>query len=418
MALKERFLFPQTYRASKPDIGIVFPDSYFTGMSSLAFHALQNRLLSLNAGNIHRFFFEKNILWSPENTDPASMDLFFITCSFEKNYDNLSKIKKQINNTPCVIGGLCPTYNPNYFKNDFTIVYRGDLIDRHLAETFDNALQHKRTITPVHKKHKDDKPEFSSIIAEDTEFSNFFLIEIGRGCRAACKFCLISHVYKPPLFFKKSYIIEILESYSYAYKKVGFIAPCMNEHPDIKELLIWCIKHDKEVGFSSLRIDTVDDEFIRLFTRLHQRNITFAPESFSTRIKKQLGKNIPNDRYLSKAEAFIQAGISHIRLYLLCGAENESLNDVRENIKIIKQIRGMFKAQAKKTKKMGDIRISLNPLIPKPLTPFKHADFIDKKTYREIVNLYKRSLLPLGNITVKHEGYRSAFIQYQYSKLC
>jgi len=44
----------------------------------------------------------------------------------------------------------------------------------------------------------DTNPAHSVILTPNTEFSDMYLIEIARGCRRGCRFCLAGFIYRPP----------------------------------------------------------------------------------------------------------------------------------------------------------------------------------------------------------------------------
>ena len=125
---------------SKTPVCIVFPNSYYIGMSNLALHILYTTLNSNPNIVCERCFFEENDApCSLESGKPlASFDLIFVTLSFELDFVNIPKIlnrtglaalsSERKDGDPLVIaGGICVMANPEPVNRFIDLFILGDV---------------------------------------------------------------------------------------------------------------------------------------------------------------------------------------------------------------------------------------------------------------------------------------------------
>jgi radical SAM superfamily enzyme YgiQ (UPF0313 family) len=217
---------------------IVFPNSYYVGMSNLATHILYRRLNDMDDVVCERCFFEDggNPLSLESGRPLIFFEILFFTLSFELDYINIPKIlasssihirsTERNGREPLVVaGGICVMSNPEPVNGLFDLFIMGDIettVERFM-ETYRGNRGRKRdsvtdgfdTLEWVYNprrldvvygdegtvrsfaphdfnvaisRHKKKELGSSAIIADKTEFSIMFLIEGTRGCPSRCPF--------------------------------------------------------------------------------------------------------------------------------------------------------------------------------------------------------------------------------------
>jgi radical SAM superfamily enzyme YgiQ (UPF0313 family) len=137
----------------------------------------------------------------------------------------------------------------------------------------------------------DNFPCSSVIITPEAEFSDMFLIELGRGCRRGCKFCSACYTYLRRNRSLESLTTQILAAEDLT-KRVGLVTSDLADYPERKELLGFLL--NKGIGFSvsSVRADAITDDLLAGMRSAGQRTLTLAPEVASERLAALTGKRI------------------------------------------------------------------------------------------------------------------------------
>jgi len=402
---------------------LIYPDVYRAGNSNLGLHYVYNIVNEKEGFSIERFFldFERSI-------ETQDMLKNFKALLFSLNYEygmiNLLKILKK-NNIPLlrenrkehlVITGGPLNVNPFVLKDVFDIAFIGDA-EKSLVEFLDIYFgldDPKKQIDEFGKIeglyipeiHKDNKikrrvekldyhPLYEPIQWGDFEesFNKTFLLEVSRGCRSRCAFCLTGNALGPYRERSKEKLIEIVKEGQKRtkFEKVALIGS------DMPSSLDEIIKSLSELGFQislpSLKLRDINERTIPL---LGQDTITLAPES-SESIRFQIGKCYRDEEFFEKIN-LIKKYSKSVKLYFIFGLPGEEQKDLDETINFIKQSRKIIRTKS-----------SFNPFVPKPHTPFEDHifDFAELKEKMKYIN---------SNIKdVKIEDLKGAFIQYVIS---
>ncbi|UCB45654.1 MAG: radical SAM protein [Spirochaetota bacterium] len=423
-------------------------------MSNLGFHSLFHRTSAFGGLRTVRFFIERGKeLFSPEASIPAKKSLFraspptlrsfniiLFTVAFELDYVNivrmleLSSIPPLSNERderyPLIIsGGIAPSANPRVLSvfSDFVCVGdMDDLLERILEILFrcnfrksENTLKEIEGFEGIYRMDgrtpkrwvKEDitVPAHSAVLTRKTEFSDKFLIEIVRGCRHNCTFCMTRCVTRPVRFVKSELITRTVKSVIAYTRKVGLIAPVLTDHPEIVEIVKKMNSLGFVASFSSLRADDFSEELARLLKANGQKTVTFAPETGSFILRKQIGKDLA-DEDLYRAVALAAAnGVKRFRYYFMYGLPGETTDDVRNIVLISKKTMNLIF-------KMGcTLHLSINPFIPKKGTALEGESVYPLEYYREMQKLLEKELSGIPGISVKFESLRFLHIQHQLS---
>jgi len=403
----------------------VYPNSYRVGMSSLAIHLLY-RLI-----NEHPYFFCNRIFLPQDRFPPVSIeqlkpieeyDIIGFSISYELDYFNvleilekssvpISSIERDLSHPLIIGGGTCLTYNPEPLADAFDLILIGEaeeaireLLNRYVevinsVKSREDLLLSFRDIEGIYipRFYKNGKPileglptnikrrvfkdfnretAYTCIKAMDTIFGDMFLIEIERGCPMMCKFCVAGNVYVPCRIKSLDTVKEIIIRYKDIYSKVGLMGPLVGGIHYIKDLIKWLIDEGLDVSIASLRVSTLDREFLELLKLAGETSITIAPEFMNEDIRASLGKKESNEKILEVLETSFRIGFRRAKLYMLFGygdyeLEIKSLEDFKKRVdKLLKD----YKAY---------ISFNFQPLIPKPFTPLESYNSFDKKSLEE-----------------------------------
>ncbi len=417
-------------------------------MSNIGFQAVFNYLNNEENFLVSRFFHnysdEKKLFSLDKHFNLNQYDIILLSQSFELDLFNFIEIlihnginpdkNKRNRNDPFIgVGGIFPTMNPSIFLNIADVIFFGEIepysdffietineietkgkehIINKVNDMFKLNLQSNNFIPIISNITETSIPAHSVIITNNTSFEDYFLIEISRGCKFNCSFCLVSNIYKDFRFYNKKMIISLVEKALKFTNKIGLISALTTEHPEIIEIVEEINNKGGIVNFSSLRADRIDDNMLKLLQKNNQNILTIAPETASDKIKKIFGKNILNDKIFSIIENSINYDIKKIKLYFIIGFEGETEADIEANINFIKKVRKTLLNKLSKNKVMPKIIVSLSPLVPKPHTEMSNTKMLDLKEIERRINYIKKNLLHIGGIELHIESPKMSKIQY------
>jgi len=435
-------------------------------MSNLGFHNLFHHIGSFFGIRAVRFFYERDGLFSPDENpytartgmnELSGYDAIFFTVSFELDYINIIRalrlssippLRADRNNTgPLVIcGGIAPTANPEVLSQICDIIYLGDMecglgemLSSFMRFSFRKGNELFREIvdipgvlvTGMRMKggsggdtgrcgrkdveggftrsflRKLDEPAHSVVISGETEFSNMLLVEIVRGCRGSCKFCMTRCVNAPVRNADALRVVEIVREYP-GVRRVGLIAPVLTDHPDLHSIVRSINRIGPSVSFSSLRADDFNEETANLLVKNGQNAVTFAPET-SWRLRNRIGKKLTDEMLLEAVGTAVDHNIRRIRFYLMYGLPGETMEDMEAVAGLIRKAYDMIRAAG------GNLVLSVNPFVPKKNTPFSGFRLFPPAYYREVQDYLKHELGTIKGITAKFESLKKLYVHYYLS---
>ena len=262
----------------------------------------------------------------------------------------------------------------------------------------------------------EDYPAHSAVLTPDTEFGDMLLIEISRGCPRRCRFCAVSYVYPRFRALKPATILDVIRSKNASLdregkeglKAVGLVSSAMCDYPYLDELCEGLEETGLRVGVSSVRVDLVPDSLLRLMLKTGLRTMTIAPEAGSERLRKAINKPISSEEILTGARRILEKGIRHLKVYYMVGLPTETDADVEELIEMTRQLAGL---QRECGEPGGRLRLSINPFVPKALTPFQWSPMASPREVRRKLNRIRKALRGTPGVDVKHESLKSAYFE-------
>lgn len=381
---------------------VVYPNTYFVGMSNLGVHNIY-RLLNQRSDTVceRAFLPDKKDLIEHRRTNTPILsvesqrplnefDLVLFSIAFENDFENIKTILDiaNISKEKLVVGGAVATLDPELFKDMF-----------HRVETGDFESAWSLTVSPSR----------SVIWTNETEFGSMHLVEVQRGCPNRCKFCSAPVIYSPFKQFSKEEIIEAIDFGLPHRKKIGLIGGDILAHKDFEEIAEYI--HSKGAVFSpsSVRADRITPRIAELLKISGHKTITLAPEAGSFELRKNIGKNIPDEKFFRAVEILAEQGIKQIKLYFMIGLPGETDEDVEAIFRFV------F-ALSRRGVKNPKIAVAVNPFVPKPNTPFKNEKFESTVSLKRKILFLKKLFAKIGGITLKAESPLSSLSEYELHK--
>jgi radical SAM superfamily enzyme YgiQ (UPF0313 family) len=419
-------------------IALIYPNSYYIGMSNLGVHAIYSLLNSYSDVVCERFFWEGDSRLAPalslESRRPLSdFAVLAFSISYELDYFHVVSILKasgiplyatdRDEKHPIVIaGGACITTNPMPLVHFFDCLCIGEaepILPAILPVLFEGAgrrdeiLKIVATLPGVYvpqyyegatvarqwTQNLDDLIVHSAVLTDDTELGELYLIEVERGCNWGCRFCLVSSAFCPMRYRSSGTLLEQARLGLKYRKRLGLVGPVVSDHPEIEKLLPRLRRMGAGLSLSSLRVSPLSSKILSEVVKGGARTITLAPEAGSQRLRQVIGKGINEDDILRAVTKVAEQGIKQLKLYFMIGLPSETDADIEEMVTIA------FKCKEILDKGKAGCRLSLNvaPFVPKAGTPFQWLPMADLVTLNHRLNVIKRKLSPKG-VQVKSES--------------
>jgi len=422
-------------------IAIIYPNSYYLGMSNLGIHAIYSLGNSYKNVVTERVFWEKEdqikkpIKLSLESQRPLfDFSVLAFSVTYELDYFNIVQLLKSSGiplyssqreeRHPLVIaGGPCIMANPMPVAAFFDClcigeaeallpsvisvltkgigVKRSELL-KALAEVPGIYVPHHHsggTVVRQWVENLDDFPVASCILTPDTELGNLYLMEVERGCLRGCRFCLVSTEFSPMRFHSLERLIEQAKEGLEYRKRLGLVGPVISDYPELEELLIRLREMGAGLSVSSLRASPLSDRIVEELVKGGAKTLTLAPEAGSERLRKMIKKGISEDDILKSVTKLSSQKLKQLKLYFMIGLPSETDEDINEIIKLALKCKHILD----KGKSGCRLDLNLAPFVPKAGTPFQWLPMAPQSLLRERWLMLKRTLSPRG-IRLKGES--------------
>jgi radical SAM superfamily enzyme YgiQ (UPF0313 family) len=414
-------------------IALVYPNSYYLGMSNLGVHAVYSLLNGYDNIVCERVFWEGENPISLESQRPLSdFAAVVFSISYELDYFNVVSIlrasgmplyaKDRNESHPLVIaGGPCIMANPMSLSPFFDVlaigeaeplvpeilpviaegISRDDLLKSlaSLAGVYVPQFYSGKPVVRQWAKELDKFPVASSVLTPDTELGDLYLIEVERGCNWGCRFCLVSQCFAPMRYRSlESLLSQAKEGLKYR-KRLGLVGAAVSSYPHIEELLPRLTEMGAELSLSSLRIAPLSPVVLNELAKGGAKTVTMAPEAGSARLRQLVKKGITEDDIIRAVEKVAEHGIKQLKLYFIIGLPSESDDDIEAIIKLVLSCKETI------DKKRSGCRLTLNisPFVPKAGTPFQWLPMAETAVLNRRLARIKHGLMPKG-IRVKAES--------------
>ena len=435
-------------------VALVYPNLYSIAMSNLGYQKVYSLLNARDNVVCERAFMPEskellsmensgNVLSSLESNTPLNrFDMVCFSITFEMDYINVLRILK-LSNIPfrsqnrdkllVAVGGLAPTLNPAVMSPFADLVFIGEaeeiinpFIDAYINEETSlkrfarvpgclvPSLQEKNTNNDVQVKRawsSDDSPNHTTIHTTETVFGDMWLVETGKGCGRHCRFCAAGYSYRPTRHYSLKSILSAIDKGLAVNGKIGLVGSAISDHPDALKIFRYIISCNGQFSISSLRIDSLSEEWLSLISKGGSNAITVAPEAGSETLRKKINKEITDSAIINAIAKMSKAGPFNIKLYFLVGLPSEIDKDVEAIVALIKASQKVMVDSSRTRGTLGSIEVSVNCFVPKPNTPFEREPFENIKILKNRLKIVKNGLSKVPNVSLSTSSPRLDYIQ-------
>jgi radical SAM superfamily enzyme YgiQ (UPF0313 family) len=408
-------------------IALIYANTYYVGMSSLAVHALY-RLFNDRADVVcERVFWNKQRdrqATSLESQRPLSdFAVLAFTLSYEIDYFNAVELlrragiplfagEREATQPLLIAGGPAVSTNPEPLALIFDAfaIGEGEAIIPSLADALWETLGDGREValaalarvpgiyvpalasSPVSRqwvRELDLLPAVTQIYNRNSEFADRTLIEIARGCGRGCRFCLAGYTYRPMREVRPETVLKLASEGLKYRDKVGLVSAAVSDYSCIDEIALALRRIGARVTVSSMRVDPISEPLIRALAESGTRTLTIAPEAGSWGVRQSANKPQTDEQILAVVELAARYGFAQLKLYFMVGQPGEGEDDVEAIADLAMAARARFPR---------NLVINATPYVPKAHTPFQWAAMAAVETLEERIRYLEQRLASPGLI--------------------
>ncbi|MCS7112138.1 MAG: B12-binding domain-containing radical SAM protein [Ignisphaera sp.] len=434
---KETVRFEKKGRPGNIKVGILIPMPYSAAVNSLFFQTSYEYINSLEGAVAYRYVYDvkNDILEALDmETNFNSLDAILISLSFELDYVVLARILDKLGllhrykgyKKPILIaGGIAVTSNPLPLSGIVDAVVIGEVDDilEDLVYTVgeDNPLNHlenfycistlpirdrvRRCFTKDLNRAPHSVNQFYDM-DEEPVYGYGMRIELSRGCPYLCAFCMEGHIQHPFRYRAMEVVWRMIEKGlgNSITKKVIFYSLALFSVPFMDRLIEKLIENSIKASLPSLRVDHITKERLESIRELGQRTVTIAPETLVKSLACSIGKCYDIGHLENIISESLRCSFEHVKLYLITGFPKLDLNEeINEFKRILSKLSWVKKARF--------LRIVLNPLIPKPWTPYQFLPPAAVLNLAENINKYYKEARKFTFVRIESYNHKWAFAQ-------
>jgi len=429
-------------------VALCYPNVYRAGMTGMTVRLLYALLNAREDVACERLFTPTRTepLRSLESNRPLKdFDVIAFTLQYEQDYVNVIRMLLESNvpprrddrtpNHPLVIaGGPCAIENPEplaEYVDLFAIGEAEALLDpltdrikeferptKRIEEFADlKGVYVPAVSNPVDRVVVRDLNEAPCPVAQQVPlvdqrnpympiFGKTFVVEPVRGCSRCCRFCLIGHIGRPKRERRLAKIEEILDEgmRHTPVKKVSLIGAGVSDHSKLEDICESIVSRRLELSIPSILATSVTERLAKSLAKGRQRRISLAPDGSTPHMRTIINKTMDDEQIVDAARTLLLHGVKRLKLYFVIGLPQETPEDIEAIARLSKRVADLgYGPQS--------VHISVNPLIPKPHTPFQWEAFAPIPYIRKCLHLLTKQLRGDRRLRMSRLNPRHAQIQ-------
>lgn len=429
-------------------IALCYPNVYRAGMTGLTVKLLYALLNTREDALCERFFIptQREGWRSLESNQPLSkFDIVAFTLQYEEDYPNVLRMllesgipprrENRREDDPLIIaGGPCATGNPEPLADYIDLFVIGE------AEPVIDQILDEIKVLRKPRRHIEELADLKGVylpgISDDAErvwvrnlneafhplaqqiplveddslympiFGNAFIVEVVRGCNRSCRFCLIGHIWRPKRERSLERVISIIDKgtkYT-SVNKISLIGASLFAYQHLEDLCEFIVSRGFELSVSSLNPESITERLADSLRKGNQRTVTVAPDAATVKMRGVIGKTMKEESLINAAKILLSRGVKQLKIYFMIGLPEETPEDIIAIADLSKKVADVGYS-------FRSIHLSINPLIPKPHTPFQWNRTPSVSYLRDCLKLVRKELKNDGRFVISTLDPRHAQIQ-------
>lgn len=448
MVVEEINIVRKNWREVDLRFALCYPSVYRVGMSCLAVHLIYELLNMRSDVLCERVFFDSpfHVKSVESNRLLSDFDVVGFSLQYEVDYVNFVRMLLSSNIPvysrdrgechPIVIaGGPAVSSNPEPVAPLVDAVVIGEIepIVNDILDAFINGgdrgscldklmgikgVYVPRDVYPVRRSWVESLDDVHHAVAQiipqvrsgsrfSPVFGRAFLLEITRGCRWACKFCLEGFNYRP---FRERSIGVVEDILGEGLRRTGvdkvvIIGSDASDHSGFEDVCEYIVSSGLKISVPSMRAKAVNERIARLLVKGGQRTLTLAPETGSESLRRYIGKFLSSQDVIDAAKIANSCGVRNVKLYFIIGLPDETMDDVELIFDLARRVADTGFSFPR------SVRLTVSVFIPKAHTPFQWCGLEKPSILRGKIKLLRKLCAGDRRIELRVIRLREAVIQ-------